>query len=98
MRSRYSAYVLQDAQYIYRTWDETTRPSLQSLRASFKTKETPEFISLKIVSTSEGEIDDDTGTVEFIASYGGDINKPQSLHENSYFRRNKGRWVYLKAL
>lgn len=98
MRSRYSAYVLGDAQYINRTWDETTRPSLQSLRASFKTKETPEFISLKIVSTSEGKIDDDTSTVEFIASYGGDINKPQSLHENSYFRRNKGRWVYLKAL
>ena len=97
MRSRYSAYVLGDAQYIYRTWDETTRPSLQSLRASFKTKETSEFISLKIVSTSKGEVDDDTGTVEFIAAYG-DINKPQSLHENSYFRRNKGRWVYLKAL
>ena len=97
MRSRYSAYALQDAQYIYRTWDETTRPNLQSLRESFKSDNNPKYLSLEIVSTSEGGAVDDIGTVEFIAAYG-EITKPQSLHEISYFRRNKGRWVYLKAL
>ena len=97
MRSRYSAYVLQDAQYIYRTWDETTRPSLQSLRESFKSDNNPEYLSLEIVSTSEGGASDVTGTVEFIAAYG-ELTKPQSLHEKSYFRRIKDRWVYQKAL
>ena len=97
MRSRYSAYVLGNAQYLYRTWDESTRPDLQSIRASIAGNAAHQFISLKIISTTMGGIDDDQGMVEFIAIY--DKNGvPETLYEKSSFRRIKGHWIYLEAM
>jgi SEC-C motif-containing protein len=93
MRSRYSAYVLDLTQYIFRTWDETTRPTLQSLRDG----NTQQFIALKVLSTSKGGVDDVLGTVEFIATYkvGDELFEH---HENSRFKRHKNRWVYVEPI
>lgn len=93
MRSRYTAYVIGDAQYLYRSWHESTRPSLQILRDSGPQA----FTTLKIVSVTAGGENDNTGTVEFIATYGNQ-GKSVEHHENSKFGRVKGRWVYIEAV
>ena len=90
MRSRYSAYVLDLTQYLFRTWDETTRPTLQSLKKG----KTEHFIYLKVLSSSDGGIDDLVGTVEFIAAYKV-ADELFEHHENSLFKRQKNRWVYI---
>ncbi|MEH6455265.1 MAG: YchJ family metal-binding protein [Cocleimonas sp.] len=95
MRSRYSAYVLDNAQYVYRTWDEDTRPPLKILRED----NSQLFNQLQIISTTKGDIDDDTGTVEFIASYKLENNDEiHQHHENSYFIKLKNHWLYVSEL
>ncbi len=98
MRSRYTAYVMGNAQYIFRTWHEKTRPTLQSLRHS----EPQKLIGLKILSTQAGSVDDDKGMVEFIASYENPDKKTedpiQQHREKSLFVKMKGHWVYIDAI
>ncbi len=94
MRSRYSAYVKNNTQYIYRTWDENTRPSLKVLRE----ESSQSFTCLQIMNTTKGNQDDETGTVEFIASYTlstDDIHEIHQHHENSYFIKRNNRWLYV---
>ena len=93
MRSWYSAYVLDNPQYIFRTWDEKTRPTLPSLRES----KSENFISLEILSTADCDLKNKEGTVEFVAKFkvGDDLFEH---HESSAFRRVKNRWVYIEAL
>lgn len=87
MRSRYTAYVLGDVDYLQRTWHSSTRPSELDLEDGVK------WLGLKVVRTEGGE-KDETGTVEFVARFkvGG---KAHRLEEKSRFVREGGRWVYL---
>lgn len=100
MRSRYTAYVMGNAQYLYRTWHEKTRPSLQSLRESGP----QDLISLTILSIQAGGKNDNKGMVEFVTSYAGlnSVNElEQSIEqhkEKSLFVRVKGHWVYIDAV
>lgn len=96
MRSRYSAYAMGNAQYLFRTWHESTRPSLKSLKDSGPQS----LIKLKILSTQAGGENDNKGIVEFIvSSYSpslmGEINQHK---EKSLFARVKKRWVYIDAV
>lgn len=95
MRSRYSAYILDKKQYTYRTWDENTRPTLKQLREGRSQK----FIKLEIINTTKGNTNDETGTVEFIASYiMSPSNEIQKYHENGTFIQLKNRWYYVKSI
>ena len=98
MRSRYSAYVTNNAQYVYRSWDKNTRPPLKVLRVD----SSQEFIKLEIINTTAGGSEDETGTVEFIASYIlKDSSKDREIyqhHENSYFVKQNNRWFYVNEL
>ena len=101
MRSRYSAYVTNNTQYVYRSWDENTRPPLKVLRED----NSQIFTKLEIIKTTAGGSEDETGTVEFIASYmlkdSSDISMESEIHqhhENSYFVKRKNRWVYVNEL
>ena len=93
MRSRFTAYVIGEAQCLYRSWHESTRPSLQSLRDSGPQA----YTILKILSTTGGNENDNTGTVEFIATYDNQ-GKSVEHHENSKFSRVKGCWVYIDVV
>jgi len=54
------------------------------------------WLGLKIINTVDGNIDDKTGEVEFVAR--SKINgKASRLHENSQFARFENRWVYTKG-
>ncbi len=87
MRSRYTAYVLGDADYLRRTWHPSTRPADLELEKDVK------WLGLKVIRAQGGE-GDERGTVEFVARFkiGG---KAHRMEENSRFAREEGRWVYL---
>ncbi len=86
MRSRYSAFVRQQAGYLQDTWHPSTRPA-----------EPPEFEPglrwLGLEVKRHALIDDDHAVVEFVArsKLGGRAHR---LHETSRFVREGGRWFY----
>jgi len=92
MRSRYSAYVLADEDYLLKTWHSNTRPQQLALDQNEQ-----QWRRLKIVDTELGAGDDDTGVVEFIATF--KLNgKAEHLKERSQFSRQEGRWVYIDGV
>jgi len=90
MRSRYSAYVLNKTNYLYKSWSQSTRPTKKSL----KQDQANQWLGLEIIRTEQGTVLDSQGVVEFKASYLGD-GGVHSLHEISRFIRENNRWVYL---
>ncbi|MFD5229618.1 YchJ family protein [Streptomyces qaidamensis] len=84
MRSRYCAFVQEDAGYLLRTWHPRTRPRTLELDPGMR------WTGLEILGTSGGSAFHSAGTVEFRASYRGG-----SLHERSSFERVDGAWVYV---
>lgn len=88
MRSRYSAYVMGNAEYLRQSWASTTCPPDLKLESDLK------WIGLKIQRCEAGGVDDMEGLVEFVARY--KVNgRAGRLHEASRFIRENGRWVYL---
>jgi SEC-C motif-containing protein len=87
MRSRYSAFVLDELAYLLATWHESTRP--ESLEAN-----PPGLKWLGLEVRNQDVVDADHASVEFIArnKSGG---RAQRLHEVSRFTREGGRWFYL---
>ena len=90
LRSRYSAYVLANGNYLHRSWHASTRPTKKSLLQLPPTQ----WTDLTIVRTEQGGVNDTTGLVEFIARYQEGLQIKQ-LHETSRFVREGGRWFYI---
>ena len=88
MRSRYSAYVLADSNYLSRTWHPRTRPSQLDL------DDGTTWHGLTVIGTTGGGDGDERGTVEFNARCRVK-GSPGNLHEISEFVREGGRWYYL---
>ena len=92
MRSRYTAFVLEDEAHLLRTWHPTTRP------AEVRFVPGQQWTGLEVLATVAGDLLDHEGAVEFRAHHerGG---RSHSLHELSRFiRDDAGRWVYLGAV
>ncbi len=87
MRSRYTAFVVRDADYLARTWHPRTRPDRIDLDAA-------EWRGLTIVRSVDGGPAEDQGTVEFVARWALSGRRGEQ-HEVSRFTRRAGRWVYL---
>lgn len=85
MRSRYAAYALGDREHLWRTWDPRTRPAEPYLGGD-------RWTGLRVREVVGGGPDDDTGVVDFVASYDGG-----QLAERSRFTRRAGRWFYTGA-
>ena len=90
MRSRYSAYVKENESYLRRTWHEKTRPNKIEFDPDIK------WTRLRIKKTEKGGVNDEQGTVEFIATYKNN-GRAFQLHENSRFVQHEGAWVYLDS-
>ena len=88
MRSRYCAYVKENESYLKDTWHKDTRPETIEFETSIK------WTRLRIKNTEKGGVNDEQGTVEFIATYK-NSGRAFQLHENSQFVRSEGSWVYL---
>lgn len=88
MRSRYSAYTLNDEAYLRASWDPRTCPSDPIVHA-----EPTQWLGLEV---KQHQTDGDKATVEFVARYkiGGRAHR---LHEVSDFLREDGKWFYVNG-
>jgi SEC-C motif domain protein len=87
MRSRYSAFVKCNEQYLLKTWHQSTSPA----SVSFDSKQ--KWLGLKIVEATSSS--PDRAEVEFIARYRIGGASAARLHERSRFVREGGRWLYV---
>lgn len=91
MRSRYTAYVLRDEDWLHRTWHSRTRPE------GAVTEDGVTWLGLEVRRHVPDGADSDaatTATVEFVARYRAD-GRGHRLHEISRFEREHGAWRYL---
>jgi len=90
MRSRYSAFVLDELQYLLDTWHPDTRPT--DLEPN-----SPQLKWLGLQIKHHHQHDDHHATVEFVARsrYAGRASR---MHETSQFVRIDNRWFYLDGV
>lgn len=93
MRSRYSAYVREDAAYLLRSWHASTRPET----LGFDEPKVQKPVWLKLDVMSHGVTGDDTAEVEFVARYRIGGGSAVRMRECSRFVCEGGRWYYLDA-
>jgi len=96
MRSRYTAFVRCDFDYVEKTHAPEARGEFDRSLAESR-NETVQWTGLKVLETTGGGLADDSGTVEFAASYKGD-GGPGVHHERSTFRREDGQWLYVDGV
>ena len=97
MRSRYSAYVTGNADYLIASWHADCNASefRQALLAGFATTR---WLGLQIITTQAGK-DPSEGFVEFAARYRDQDNpEPVMIHERSRFLRIKEHWYYIDGV
>jgi SEC-C motif domain protein len=92
MRSRFTAYALDNTDYILATWDAAVQPE----KVDFS-EEKLAWQRLEIIDTKKGDIKDNKGIVEFKAFY---LNNGEDymLHEISRFAKANGRWFYVDGV
>ena len=86
MRSRYTAFVCEQADYLQATWHASTRPADLDFEPGAR------WLGLQV--RSHRAMGEDRAEVEFVARYrvGG---RAVRLHETSRFVREGGRWLYV---
>jgi SEC-C motif-containing protein len=94
MRSRYTAFVLEDAAYLLATWHPTRRPADLTFDAGVK------WLGLDV--RSHRQVGPDRAEVEFVARSRSGGRAPSAgpgqacrLHERSRFVCEHGRWYYV---
>ena len=93
MRSRYTAFVLENEAYLLHTWQEANRPGQLEFDAGAK------WLGLDIkdfvpTGLQEGQ---ETAEVEFVARVRV-AGKASRLHERSRFVCQDGRWLYVSGV
>lgn len=93
MRSRYTAHVVGNIDYLVATTDASRRGGVDRAAVARWAREST-WRGLTIVAVARGGAGDDTGEVEFKAAYesGG---ARLVHHERSRFRRREGGWFYV---
>lgn len=94
MRSRYSAYVVKNIDYVDQTQIAVSGEVFNKEEA-LKWADSSEWMGLEIKKTEKGESNDNTGVVEFVAHYkdkasGTELNH----HETSLFQKDNGEWKF----
>ena len=93
MRSRYSAFAKGDIEYLKQSLHPDQRHDFDPVSTQ-QWANNSEWLKLEIVDTGGGGKDDETGTVEFIASFRQkDIT--HAHHELAQFSRHDGNWYYV---
>ncbi|MDO9417955.1 YchJ family protein [Pararhizobium sp.] len=91
MRSRYTAFVRERADYLLATWHPSKRPSTVTFEPGVK------WLGLDVRSRSV--LDADHAEVEFVARQRGASGEATRLHERSRFVReadgDRERWYYV---
>ena len=93
MRSRYTAYTMEEVDYIVSSHHESSRDDVDR-DAALKWAEQAEWSGLEIVETEKGQEADDEGVVEFVAKFSLQ-GAEQRHHERSRFKKVDGKWFYV---
>ncbi len=91
MRSRYTAFAIEHAPHILKTWHLNTRPKALNFDDNPVV-----WLGLEVHSSQDGKAGDSSGSVEFTCSY---LEKGQlcKLRELSQFHKVDGLWYYLRG-
>ena len=92
MRSRFDAFKRADAAWILASWHPDTRP------AELDLADNPRWRGLQILDVVGGGPADDTGIVEFRATYLGSSEIGILQERSRFVRDDEGRWLYLDAV
>jgi len=87
MRSRYTAFVRGEAEYLRVTWAEAHRPASIGFEPGVR------WLGLEV--RAHRLLDADRAEVEFVARQRDAGGRAHRLHERSRFVREAGRWVYV---
>ncbi|MGA4816652.1 YchJ family metal-binding protein [Pseudomonas aeruginosa] len=92
MRSRYSAFVMKDADYLIKPGIRPVRRS--TFRAELeKGFSQTEWLGLTLFASDEGRVPNE-GFVSFVARFN-DNNRPGAIIERSRFLKENGQWYYI---
>lgn len=97
MRSRYSAFVMVNVDYLQRSHHSLQRPNTKEAREIEQWTKSVNWIKLEVLQTNAGQENDSTGTVEFKAFYM-ENGRVEVIHEYSRFCKENGQWVYVDAV
>jgi SEC-C motif-containing protein len=92
MRSRYTAYVRHDIDYLFATHDPETATDVDR-DATARWAEESTWLGLQVLDVVGGGAGDQHGEVEFVARWRAD-RQDHRHHERATFRRHEGRWVF----
>lgn len=92
MRSRYSAYVVADINYLLNSHHKLTRPT-KDRKSILKWAKSVNWLKLEVLKIEKGLAYDTEGYVEFKAFYE-EKGKVECMHENSYFEKESNLWFY----
>ena len=87
MRSRYTAFVREDAAYLLATWAPAQRPAQLTFGPGVR------WLGLQV--RAHRLTGDGAAEVEFVARQRGPGGRATRLHERSRFVREGGRWFYV---
>jgi len=96
MQSRYTAFTLANVDYLLRSHSAKTRP-VKDRKEIERWAKSVVWMGLSILRTENGEANDETGYVEFKATFL-ENGQPGQIHENSFFHRENGKWVYVSGM
>lgn len=95
MRSRYTAFAKAEIDYLKSTLAPESGNDFDA-KATKQWATKSEWKGLKILSTKKGGPSDDTGVVEFIATYRQN-GVTLDHHEVSEFRKENGKWLFVNG-
>lgn len=93
MRSRYTAYVQGDLDYLEQTLALGERDSFD-YETSKEWSEQSEWLGLEVLSSTGGAANDREGVIEFVARFIRN-GAEQEHHEKSLFLKTKGKWYFV---
>ena len=97
MRSRYSAFVKCELEYLLATHPDADVPEAERRQQLRRSARAIRWMGLRILSCTAGGVGDLAGTVVFEARH-----REGVLRETSFFQRSgggsDGDWLYIKAL
>jgi len=97
MRSRYTAYCIGNSEYLAETTYKDTRHLFSQAEIKKWSKEN-QWKKLEIMSSSNGNLQDTTGVVEFKAYYTDMRGILHAHHERSNFKKDENRWFYVDGI
>ncbi|MDO8953664.1 MAG: YchJ family metal-binding protein [Gammaproteobacteria bacterium] len=93
MRSRYTAYTRANVNYIADTMTGKAAEGFNKVDAK-QWALAAKWLGLKVIRSEAGGENDETGLVEFIATY--KLNaKRETISETSIFQKMAGKWLYV---